>query len=322
MLLEEGVSPNDHLLGYWRRLLTIVQDPRLLRLLKPLEAEPSLRYSLEPYAVAINETARYASIQAAWHGKGPLLKLTERDIERGTRRLEQMGVPAGAWFVGVHCREAGYVKDEHHDFRDADINSYVPAMKAIVARGGWCIRLGDPTMKPLAPIPNVVDYVHSPYRSDWMDVFLCARARFLLGSSSGLVCLGSIFGVPSALANLAPMSLLSYGVEDLNIPKLVVSKADGRYLSFSEVFGSPVGNFRYTHLYENAGLGVEDNSAEDILQLAMEMADRCDGIAAYTAEDEELQRRFKSLFRPGHFAHGAAVRVGRDFLRKYAYLFG
>jgi len=69
--------------------------------------------------------------------------------------------------------------------RNANISDYTDAMRAIVARGGWCIRVGDPTMRPLDPIPGVVDYARSSSKSDWMDLFLCARCRFFLGNTSG-----------------------------------------------------------------------------------------------------------------------------------------
>lgn len=52
------------------------------------------------------------------------------------------------------------------------------------------------------------------------------------------------------------------------------------------------------------------------------MLKRSEGRAAYTAHDEELQRRFKALMRPGHYGYGEISRIGREFLRKYEFLLG
>ena len=52
-------------------------------------------------------------------------------------------------------------------------------------RGAWCLRMGDPSMRPMPRAPRVIDYAHSAIRSDWMDVFLCARCRFFIGNTSG-----------------------------------------------------------------------------------------------------------------------------------------
>jgi len=52
----------------------------------------------------------------------------------------------------------------------------------------------------------------------------------------------------------------------------------------------------------------------------LEMLERLEGRTNYSQEDEELQRRFKVLMRPGHYSYGGISRIGRDFLRKYAHL--
>ena len=88
--------------------------------------------------------------------------------------------------------------------------------------------MGDPSMIPLPAMPGVIDYAHSPLRCDWMDVFLCARVRFMLGSASGMCVLASTFGVPCAVANQSlPTVALPYGTADLFIPKLLRSVPSG-----------------------------------------------------------------------------------------------
>jgi putative glycosyltransferase (TIGR04372 family) len=191
-------------------------------------------------------------------------------------------------------------------------------MEAIVERGGWCIRVGDPTMAPLPKVDGVVDYCKHELLSDWLDVFLCARCRFFLGSGSGLQMVASIFGVPVAAANIAPMSsILGLRPGDLGIAKLVRSRSEHRFLTFREVLGGPVGGFRFTRRFEDAGLDVVENSPDDVKALAMEMLDRLENRAEYTESDAYLQSRLRSLIRPGHFMYGSAALAGRDFLRKY-----
>jgi hypothetical protein len=50
------------------------------------------------------------------------------------------------------------------------------------------------------------------------------------------------------------------------------------------------------------------------------MLDKTEGKIRYSAEDELLQARFKSLMQPDHYSYGAMSRIGRDFLRKYSEL--
>jgi putative glycosyltransferase (TIGR04372 family) len=88
-------------------------------------------------------------------------------------------------------------------------------------------------------------------------------------------------------------------------------------LTFKEAFDSPISNFRFTSLYQEAGIRVEENTPEDIQDLVREMIERLEGRAEYTREDEELQQTYKSLLQPGHYSYGVPSRIGRGFLRKY-----
>ena len=311
---------NRCLLGYWKSRMTVIDSARAGGFLETLSAVRELRSEVHEYSVAIDGTAGFVAVQNAWQGRPALLTLSGRDRERGRDCLRALGMPEDAWFVGVHCREAGYVHDPIHDYRNASIDNYLMAIQAITARGGWCIRLGDPSMRPLPHLERVIDYPFSEYRSDWMDVFLCASARYVLGNTSGLQVVASVFGVPSACANLAPMSALSYGPDDLDICKLLYSRTDGRYLRFPEIFGSPIANFRFTQQYADAGLEVHESTPGDVRDLALEMLERCEGVFTCTAEDERLQARFKALMQPGHYSYGSVTRIGRDFLRKYRHL--
>jgi len=313
---------NQCVVEYWRKHLRIITNPFFIWLLTPFWEDRVLSYDVTDYQHAPNIVNRYVTIQKEWGNRPPILSLTENDRERGWDLLKTLGVSDDAWFVCLHARESGFKPNPYADrYRNVDINSYIPTMKAIVEHGGWCVRMGDPTMKPIPQIERVVDYVHLSIRSDWMDVFLSASCRFFLGCESGLNFIPEIFGVPNATSNRCPMSnVLQYGNKDISIPKLVWSLKEERYLMFKEVLDSPIGHFPPIHSFSEAGVQVIDNSPEEIRALALEMLAQTEGTLKYTNEDEVLQNRFKSLMNPTHFSYGALSRVGRDFLRKYEYL--
>lgn len=320
-----GSAANECLLDYWQRYFWIVRTARWERIVARFYRFPYLFYDVSRYTVAINETAPYFGVQRAWGQRPPLLVVTAEHREEGRAGLARLGVPADAQIVCFHCREEGYSpEDDHlHSYRNSAIENDLLAVAELVKRGFWCIRMGDPTMRRLSPMEHVVDYAHHEVRSDRMDVFLCATCRFFLGNSSGLLHLASVFGRPIAAANLAPLSaVLALGYGNVAIPKLLWSEAEGRYLTFAEAFGTDVANFRFTELYEARHIRNVENTAEDIRDLALEVLERADGKAVYTSEDEERQRRFTSLMRPGHFSFGGTSRIGREFLRKYESLLG
>lgn len=320
LIAPPSATPNTHLAKCWRRHLAVVLDEQWAARLRPFMAYSYLVFDTHRYVLAIDSTAEYVAIQHEWEPRPALLGVATEDQAWGAERLAALGVPTGAWFVCMHSREGGYSpEDEHlHRFRNSDISSYLEAAAAIRARGGWCVRMGDPSMKPLPAIDGLVDYAHSPLRDPRMDVFLCATCRFFLGNTSGLFLVSCVFGVPAIMANAVPLSMvLPFGSADIGVPKLIRRKADGRILPFWELFSTPVANYRFAELYENGGLEVVDNTPEEIRDVALEMLDRLEGKIRYSPEDEALESAFKALMKPGHYTYGSASRVGRDFLREH-----
>jgi putative glycosyltransferase (TIGR04372 family) len=186
-----------------------------------------------------------------------------------------------------------------------------------VRRGGWCIRMGAPSMKPLPPMPRVIDYARSVFKSDLMDVFLCARCRFFLGSSSGLFLISSAFGVPAALTNMAPLGCgYGFSPKDLSIPKLYLSRA-GVMIPFSLILPKPLADFRWAYLLQGSEVELQENTAEDILDLTVEMLDRLDGVYVQDVESELMQDYFRDLFNENNYCWGSPARIGDAFLRKY-----
>jgi putative glycosyltransferase (TIGR04372 family) len=263
-------------------------------------------------------------VQEEWErqGREPLLRLTPDDLAFGHRQLAAMGVPGGAWFVSLHVRSAGYHREGRTAFqahRNADVRSYLPAIREVVRRGGWVVRLGDRTMEPFPTVPGLIDYAHSRFKSERMDVFLCGAARFLVGVASGMSYVPACFGVPAALTNWVSNSLPMAGRGDLFLPKLLRRKADGRVLTFDEWFSRPVRDASYAgDILTVRGFEVVDNTPEELRELVAEMLDQLDGTVTYTPADAARRAAFATLGR----AHGCRgfARVGRDFLRRHAEL--
>lgn len=325
LLAPDRLVANRHIVEYWARYVTVVRSPVLCLLLAPLYRYRMARYrdDMSRYFSAIGETAVFNSIYSQWGERPPLLELSPGDRERGEAVLRRLGIPPGARFVCFHSRDAGYSPaDEHlHSYRNASIESYLPAIAALREHDLYAVRMGDPSMSRLPTLDGVVDYAHSPLRSEWMDVFLCARCEFFLGCSSGLYLISTAFGRPSALANLVPVSTaLSGGPRELGIPKLLRLESEQRYLRFQEIFSAPIADYRFAEQYRKAGIGTPENDPEDVKALALEMLNRQRGDLRYDAEDDSRQARFRALLRPGHYGHGSAARVGCEFLRKYAQL--
>jgi putative glycosyltransferase (TIGR04372 family) len=262
-----------------------------------------------------------ASVQNEWQKqqRKPLLSLSEEDRARGREQLDRLGVPEGAWYVCLHVREAGFHQawhKKHPATRNADVSTYIEAIRAVTEKGGYVIRMGDPTMQPLPSMPGLIEYARSGSKSEFMDVFLCASCRFFIGTNSGLGLVPPVFGVPCALTNWSPIALPQWYPNDLFIPKLCFSERLGRLLSFEEMFSSQAGWGQFADYFVRERIRLIDNTPEDLRELVEEMLERESGGLRESEEDAQRFESYRSLALAAHSYAGA--RIGRRFLRKHA----
>lgn len=320
---------NPCMLDYWRKFIDIVETEDQLNALRPLRNKLAFNVTgpmqcgdkLIPWG---HSAAVF--IQREWEQqmRKPLLQLTNEHQKRGTAALEKLGMPRNGWFATLHVREGKFGTHRHSEpFRDADIKTYFSAIELITNRGGWVIRMGDPSMTPLPKMHCVIDYANDPIKTDWMDVFLCASARFMIGTSSGPSTISRAFGVPIAMTNYLQASTIYLGAHDLFLPRLLRRRADGSLVSFEQQMSLPFSACFSDGMYRNlCGLEVVPNSAEEIRGLIEETIARLDGTINYSPEDRVLHQRFMNLTAdketlPGLPGVSLQCRLGRTFLKRY-----
>ena len=318
-LAPQGRVANHHMLSYWSREIPVVTHPILSTVVTGMSSFGVMRYSTRHYVFRYDRHQDIYRLNARWGSRPPLLTLTRQDTLWADEMLQALGMPPDAWFVCVHAREGGFSPEDEavQRYRNSDPVALIPAMQEIVRRGGWCLRMGDPTMQPLPPLHGVIDYAHHPLRSERLDVVLCATARFFVGNSSGLALVSSVFGRPSLRVNIAPMSAVGVLPTDLSIPKLYWHAREHRLLRFDEVLGTPLASYRFAEQYERAGIEMQDNSPDEIRDATIEMLEGVAGGTVRTQEDERLHRLFMSLFGPEDYGYGTVSRIAASFLRKY-----
>lgn len=331
LLLDHRSTVNNPCyLSYWSQYLTIISDPSLIEALSPLEKSLTvpLAFYMAFYEKALSSPLALGMVREKWdmEKRRPILTISDKDYQRGWQCLKTFGIPQGAWFVCLHVRESGWNNQgSSENFRNADIKTYLSAVKAVVDAGGWVIRMGDPAMTPLPQMDHVIDYAHSHLKSDWMDVFLCSQCRFIIGTSSGIYTIPIAFDVPVVMTNLLPAIIMyQFTSRDIFIPRICRSNIEHRILAFQQLMSTPLSRAISQCHYDSLGVEVVGNTAEEIRDVVMEMLGRFDGTFKYSEEDEYLQGQFKSLMASGEYYGDKNItvkaRIGQSFLRKYASL--
>jgi putative glycosyltransferase (TIGR04372 family) len=266
-----------------------------------------------------------AAVQRAWkaQGRDALLSVEEKDYRSFRITMEQsFGLPRDAWFVLLHVREPGFKSDWekiHGYTRNADIDTYDEAIDHIVSRGGWVVRGGDPSMRPISARPNVIDYATSTCRSPELDILLCATCKTFLGTNSGFSLVPPLFGKRCVLTNWSPIGTPNWYPDDIMIPKLVRSRATGAWLSFEEMFAGVGGWSQWTRDFQT-DLEIVDNDRADICDAVREMLDEIDGMKKARPEDRNRIDRYEAIaVAAGSYPGG---RIGAQFAERYATLLG
>lgn len=256
----------------------------------------------------------------------PHVSFTQDENEFGRIALESMGVPKDSLFICFVGRDNNYLKlitpkldTGYHDYRNMDIDNYIIAAEEMSNRGYYSIRMGSSVQKSLASNnPRIIDYATNGQRSDFMDIFLGSECHFFISVGTGIAAIPAIFRRPILYVNLVPLEYaLSWDDDSLFIPKKYWLDNEQRYMSFREIIESGAGRYLYSQQYIDHGITLIENTPEEIREVTIEMEERLKGIWLTTDEDESLQRRFRSLYKPSELHGKIYSRIGAAFLRKY-----
>jgi len=241
-------------------------------------------------------------IWALWEdaGGGPLLKLRDDHRQKGRDWLQQRGMPKDAWFAALHVRESGYHGEtstalDYNQHRNGRIEDYLPTIEAITDRGGWVVRVGDPSMTPLPDMAQVIDYAVSTDRAEELDIFFCAAAKFMVAVSSGGLAVANVFGTPIVGVNMFPPGDPPFSHRDLYIPKLFRRRDTGTYLNAAEMVAPPRRLMQSPRYYEEHGLDVISNTPEEMREAVEEMMARLNDEFHMTDDDQANLQRYREL---------------------------
>ena len=257
------------------------------------------------------------------------IKLNHHDLTNGDNERLKIGLPKNAKFVCLIVRDSSYLEKLYgqkmsiHDYRDADINDFVNACEALTELGYYVIRMGVVVKKPINTNNKmIIDYAFNNLRTDFMDVYLASQCEFCITTGTGFDGTTLMFRKPNIYVNIAPLFDLRMECSSLlSIPCHYYSKKLSRKLTISEITNGKSAVYVNSKLFQDDGIELIKNSAEEIKQLAIEAAKRHRKEWADN-EGDKLQERFMKIF-PSKKVFNSVVkhgeikgRIGSDFLKK------
>ena len=235
-----------------------------------------------------------------------IVHLSEKDERAACQMLKTMALSPGDPFVVLHVRGAGsqsalQENDRSRDLsRNALLESFMPAIDEIIARGYRVVRIGDPSMAPLDR-PGVIDLATGKVHDVLAQLWAVANCQFFIASDAGPYLL----------------SWLVYPLRrtDRYLIKRVVNMPSGQPVSLSEMLTEDFIYAMKRRLYKEHTLAYLDNTPDDILSGVREMFMALDNpdVSATPAQHEVMQlvkqARSGGLSRDKTYAKTASKEV-------------
>jgi putative glycosyltransferase (TIGR04372 family) len=254
-----------------------------------------------------------------WHHSDPVVALTAEEVSHGEVLLREAGFDLNQEFVCYATRTDSYyqklrergVNLKSGSVRNPNESIYLNVSKGLSTDGLKIVRMGKDLDLNIdsSEYPWVFDYA-STCRSDFLDVVLFSRCKFLINGATGSVLLRAIFNLPTVNSDTYRIHKNWFSGDVATFQK-VRFVSDGRLATVSEMVKMDDAFSDERH-QEKLGVELVKNTAEEILAACEEMIARLNGTWGSTEEDEILQTRYWDLIcKSGH--NGG--RIGAKFLR-------
>ena len=251
-----------------------------------------------------------------------LLQFTKAEEQLGSEHTAALGIPLVGQFVCFHARDSSYLREKHpgvdwhyHDYRDSLIGNYISAAEELTRRGLWAVRIGEIAAEPIMPSSAaVVDYTYSGKRSEFMDIYLGAKCKFMICSETGLNLVPTMFRRPIVFVNWVLIPYIYVWSRGVVITKKFFSLQKNRLLTYREILSRDMGVYGDLGFAAESGIQLIENTPAEICAAAVEMNDRIDGLWTDTEEDIVLQNQFWDIFGADRFRN-PELRIGAEFLR-------
>ena len=186
----------------------------------------------------------------------------------------------------------------YHNYRDSNVNNYIPAIKALIKKNFYVVRMGKIAAKRLnIKSSKFIDYPFHPSKSDFMDFFFAYKCYFWICNNVGLDEVARIFRKPLLDSNMAPLTGLKVASKKALLCLKIHKNYNNKKLSLNEIFDSGVGNSFRSEEFRRKKIKLHELNANQIKDIALEMTKLMkDSWKIKNKNDLKLQKKFEKLY--------------------------
>jgi putative glycosyltransferase (TIGR04372 family) len=233
------------------------------------------------------------------------LNLTKEEINSGEPILKKFGIPSNSKIICFTCRDNLYLKKKYpsknfsyHDYRDINIKNYIPAIKALIKKDFYVVRMGRVARKKLnIKSKQFIDYPFHPLKSDFMDFFFAHKCYFWIGGHAGIDNVAVTFRKPFLDLNMAPIANLKIASKKTILCLKIHKNHNGKKLSLTEIFSSGLVKSNCSEEFRRKKIKLEELKGYQIKDIVLEMIKLMKNSWKIKGKNDlRLQKKFRKLF--------------------------
>ena len=252
---------------------------------------------------------------------GPFIKFSKSETEEGENYLKNFFIRNNDKIILFGAR-TGFYRSDHDSLRNSDIKLQIKSMKFVADNGYKAIKMGKEKVGKLnINSKKIFDYTFADYRSDFLDVFIGSKAKFMVSGDTGLNELVTIMRIPKVIVDFHQFSFmwqLNEGYVPIILPKKIFSEIKNKYLSYKEIFERKI--FDKDSREMPQGYKSVDNTEDEILEATKEMIE----LIEYQSLDLDFERKKQENFWNTHanfYESKSGIIISPSFFKKNIELF-
>lgn len=308
------VGQNDFQLTFLEFLpgsrLVVLRNSLPVFLARVLSVFPYLRVDTSDFILAASKPATYYTVNNLWRGREPLFKLDEKCRKQLSKLRMELGIPDGADYICIHDRRkiTGRDDSELQKHREWTVDDYSREIVDYVEKNNvYAVCMGETTPpKELENSKHHIRYTGTNLKNSRNDILLIAGSSLFFGGSSGLFIVAGVFGVPSILVNMLPISCTSYFTADVTLYKEIVCSASSVSIPLNEAMKTNITTFRTSWEYSDNNLSLHPTPAQKV----------ANALTSFNSRDElyfEAQNRLFDEIFPKAYGKNSTGLIARNY---------
>ncbi len=237
------------------------------------------------------------------------LTFTPQEDGFGKNWLVQNGWKEGQKIISLHIRDETFLLENpvnaplpgddrwsYHNFRNSDIESYVPAINWLIEKGFFVIRMGR-LAKQKATISDS-SFVDLPFLTkvdDFLDIWLIAKSCAHIGTYSGIDHAAVVNRLPILFLNALPLAEIFSYTKMMWVPKTLLWKFSNEKMLIREHLESAW--LHRSEYYLEKGIAIVDLSATEVLSYVKEFILWLERDFVIDYKDLALVEQFWAVFK-------------------------